>query len=253
MGTVKLRGTLLGEGRPVVGIPIAAEEEDGIYAAAREIARLGAGLAEWRADHFARADEAGAVVRVIEGLHEILGDVPVLFTFRTAAEGGAADLAPEAYIALCGLAGRAADAVDVQMLTDEDTALKACEAVHRAGTPVFGSNHSFRGTPAREEMVRRLRRMQEMGADVLKLAVMPKNRFDVLALLEATLEMTERYADRPVVTMSMSPLGAVSRLAGEAFGSALTFGTAGPASAPGQIPAEALQTALDILHNAMAE
>jgi len=253
MRTVKLRGTVLGEGRPVIGIPIAAEKEDDIYAAAREAARLGAGLAEWRADYFERADAGGAVIRVICGLHEILGDIPVLFTFRTAAEGGAADITPEAYIALCGLAGRAADAVDVQMLTDEDTARKACEAVHRAGTPVFGSNHSFQGTPAREEMIRRLRRMQEMGADVLKLAVMPKNRFDVLALLAATLEMTERYADRPVVTMSMSPLGAVSRLAGEAFGSALTFGAAGPPSAPGQIPAEKLRTALDIIHSALTE
>jgi 3-dehydroquinate dehydratase-1 len=253
MRTIKLRGTVLGEGRPVIAIPIAAAEEDGIYAAGREIARLGAGLAEWRADYFARADGEDTVIRVMQGLHEILGDIPLLFTFRTSAEGGAADLSPEAYIALCGLAGSTADAVDIQMLSDEDTALKACEAVHRAGTPVFGSNHCFQGTPARGEMIRRLRRMQEMGADVLKLAVMPKNRFDVLALLEATVEMTERYATRPVVTMAMSPLGAVSRLAGEAFGSALTFGTAGLPSAPGQIPAETLQTALDILHTAMAE
>jgi 3-dehydroquinate dehydratase-1 len=65
--------------------------------------------------------------------------------------------------------------------------------------------------------------------------------------------MAERYADRPVVTMSMSPLGAVSRLVGEAFGSALTFGSAGPSSAPGQLPANELQTALDILHAALTE
>jgi 3-dehydroquinate dehydratase-1 len=65
--------------------------------------------------------------------------------------------------------------------------------------------------------------------------------------------VAERYAYRLSSRLSKSPLGAVSRLVGEAFGSALTFGSAGPSSAPGQLPANALQTALDILHAALTE
>jgi 3-dehydroquinate dehydratase-1 len=50
--------------------------------------------------------------------------------------------------------------------------------------------------------------------------------------------------------MAMGPLGVVSRLAGETFGSVLTFGTVGAASAPGQVDAARLRAALDLIHEA---
>lgn len=67
-------------------------------------------------------------------------------------------------------------------------------------------------------------------------------------LWSATEEMYTNHAKKPIVTMSMSGLGAVSRIAGEPFGSAITFGSAGKASAPGQIPVEDLRKVLEILH-----
>ena len=74
--------------------------------------------------------------------------------------------------------------------------------------------------------------------DITKLAVMPKCRRDVLRLLEAAVEMEEEKGDRPCITMSMGNLGMISRIAGSLTGSALTFGTAGRASAPGQFSAK---------------
>ena len=62
--------------------------------------------------------------------------------------------------------------------------------------------------------------MQDYGADIPKMAVMPKSKQDVLTLLSATLEMSEQFADRPIITMSMAGTGVVSRLTGETFGSA---------------------------------
>ena len=56
---------------------------------------------------------------------------------------------------------------------------------------------------------------------------MPQNKKDVLTLLSATEEMASEYADRPIITMSMSGTGVISRLCGEVFGSALTFGAGG--------------------------
>ncbi len=55
---------------------------------------------------------------------------------------------------------------------------------------------------------------------------MPETPADVLVLLEATHMMHERYAKRPIITMSMAGKGLISRLAGEVFGSAVTFGAA---------------------------
>ena len=98
------------------------------------------------------------------------------------------------------------------------------------------------------ELVSRLTAMQEAGADLPKLAVMPTCRADVIALLAATAEMADHHPETPVITMSMGTLGAVSRLCGEAFGSAMTFANPGAASAPGQVPLDVVNEVLESLH-----
>ncbi|NLL81887.1 MAG: type I 3-dehydroquinate dehydratase, partial [Tissierellia bacterium] len=109
----------------------------------------------------------------------------------------------------------------------------------------------FFKTPEKDEIVSRLRKMQNMGADIPKIAVMPQSTEDVLTLLAATNEMHTKYADRPIITMSMGPLGVISRLSGELLGSSMTFGALGALSAPGQIPVDELITTLEILHKAL--
>jgi len=93
--------------------------------------------------------------------------------------------------------------------------------------------------------------MQDMGADIPKIAMMPRNTQDVITLLSATNRMFTEFADRPIVTMSMSGKGVISRLSGEVFGSAMTFGAVGQVSAPGQIPVEKLNLVLDILSESL--
>ena len=68
--------------------------------------------------------------------------------------------------------------------------------------------------------------MQMRQADICKIAVMPQDATDVLTLLSATNEMYTHYASVPIVTMSMGQLGMISRVTGQLFGSALTFGSA---------------------------
>ena len=91
-------------------------------------------------------------------------------------------------------------------------------------------------------------RMAELGCDIAKIAVMPQTPRDVLTLLSATEQMHTSHPEIPIITMSMGQLGLVSRLCGEVFGSALTFGAAGQASAPGQAPVQALRQVLNLLH-----
>src|SRR5699024_4483861 len=69
---------------------------------------------------------------------------------------------------------------------------------------------------------------------------------DVVTLIAAT-ERRHRDAGIPLVTMSMGSLGAITRIGGGVFGSAATFATVGPASAPGQLPAAGVRAALDLL------
>ena len=89
--------------------------------------------------------------------------------------------------------------------------------------------------------------MQGLGADIVKVAVMPQNTRDVLTLLEATEVMVREHASIPVVTMSMGPRGVISRVTGALFGSAMTFAMVGQASAPGQMEIEDLRKAMKML------
>ena len=59
--------------------------------------------------------------------------------------------------------------------------------------------------------------------------------------MTATAKMRHYYSDRPMLTIGMGKWGAMTRLAGEGFGSDLTVASVGgKASAPGQIPADLL-------------
>jgi 3-dehydroquinate dehydratase-1 len=49
----------------------------------------------------------------------------------------------------------------------------------------------------------------------------------------------------------MGPHGALSRMVGFAFGSALTFGVAAGSSAPGQMPIGELRAAIEIARKAL--
>ena len=60
--------------------------------------------------------------------------------------------------------------------------------------------------------------------------------------------VASEHADRPIITMSMAGTGLISRLCGEVFGSALTFGAAKKASAPGQAAVNDLNNMLQFLH-----
>ena len=193
------------------------------------------------------------VEETVKELREVLGGTPILFTFRTAKEGGEKAIENQAYIELNQKAAKTGyiDMVDVEAFTGDDAVTAIVRAAHECGVKVVASNHDFHKTPAKEEIVSRLRKMQELGADIPKIAVMPQNKKDVLTLLAATEEMYSEYADRPIITMSMADTGVVSRLCGEVFGSALTFGAAGKASAPGQMGVEDLKTVLSLLHKSL--
>ena len=92
--------------------------------------------------------------------------------------------------------------------------------------------------------------MRKIGADLPKVAAMPQSRKDVLVLLKAT-ETASSILDCPIITMSMSGAGVISRLCGEVFGSAMTFGSAGKASAPGQMDVQDLSVVLELLHKSL--
>lgn len=251
---VRAKDVTIGDGVPAVVVPLLGGTTAELRAQVVGVSGHRADVVEWRVDHFSALRDTAAVLDAARALARLLGPVPLLVTCRTSAEGGAADLDPDAYGELLSAlaSSGSADLLDVEHRHRTDVVAAAVTAAHHHGVGVIASEHHFDGTPPAEEIVGRLRTMQELGADVAKIAVMPRTRADVLTLLDATREMTEKYADIPVITMSMGQLGVVSRLAGHLFGSAATFASAGAASAPGQVDVEDLRAVLDVLDRAGA-
>ena len=95
--------------------------------------------------------------------------------------------------------------------------------------------------------------MKELGADIAKIAVMPRSARDVLTLLSATEKMKHQENPIPIITVSMSAEGLISRISGEIFGSAVTFASAGRSSAPGQISADQADRLLLTIHRGSDE
>ena len=186
---------------------------------------------------------------MLSGLRAALGEKLLLVTFRTKAEGGEASLTPQQYADFCGTVcvSGCADLLDIEFFPNQEELPALIGQAHKAGVAVVCSSHDFHKTPSRTEMVTRLTAMQQAGADLPKLAVMPSSSSDVLELLAATAEMAEQHPETPVITMSMGTLGAVSRLCGETFGSAMTFANPGQASAPGQVALDVVNEVLDSL------
>ena len=253
MNTVKVRNIEIGAGIPKICVPIVGVTREEILAAAENIKSTKADVVEWRVDWYEDIFDFTKTEATMQALREVLGEMPILFTFRTSKEGGEKAIETEAYVELNQNAAKTGlvDLVDVEAFTGDDVVKAVVEIAHANGVKVIASNHDFHKTPAKEEIVSRLRKMQDLGADIPKIAVMPQNKKDVLTLLAATEEMVSEYADRPIITMSMSGTGVISRLCGEVFGSALTFGAVGKVSAPGQMGIEDLTTVLGLLHKSL--
>lgn len=254
--TVKIKNVEIGKDAPKILVPIMPKNLQAIENAVAALKGVELDIIEWRVDHFDEPNNAQQVQQaaqlIRQQITQEIGDVPLLFTFRTAKEGGEKDISTQDYVALnlAMIESGLVDAVDVELFTGDEHVKTIIAAAHAKGIKVIASSHDFEKTPSKEEMISRLRKMQALGADIPKIAVMPQNKSDVLTLLAATLEMHEQYANRPIITMSMGAMGGISRVSGETFGSAATFGAAGKTSAPGQFEVTNLRTVLDIFHNA---
>ncbi|MDC4232741.1 type I 3-dehydroquinate dehydratase [Actinomyces sp. B33] len=205
-------------------------------------------LVEWRVDPLLAALPSGAdpraAVEEAWGLALSASRLPVLATIRTVDEGGAAALAAGEYARLVRLLARLADAVDVEI--DREVAPELIARAHAAGAVVVSSHHDFSETPSDRVIHSTLTRMSGAGADVLKIACRANSPEDAVRLLAAQARARAELA-RPLIVIGMGPLGALTRVAGSAMGSAATFAAVGSASAPGQFTVEETRAVLDLV------
>ena len=247
MKICQVRQLTIGEGKPKICVPVVETTTEKIIQQIQELQNCD--LIELRIDFYENIHD-------LKQVHELLLQVrqqtnlPLLLTYRSLKEGGHIQLSNQEYLSLVQTACQSGciDIVDIELESGNMLVYQLVEIAHQNHVKVLMSYHDFEKTPTVMEMKERLEKMEIMGADICKIAVMPFSYKDVIQLLNTTMEMSQRLT-RPLVTMSMGKIGKITRIVGELVGSSITFASVGQSSAPGQLTLEDMQTLLEVIHH----
>lgn len=251
---IALKDRTLGADRePLTCAPLVGEDDETLRLEAAAVAALAPDLIEWRADFYRAIADTGRVLRAAAEIRQQAGRIPIIFTRRSSREGGQpVALGEDQVFALTDAVCRsgAVDLFDCELSSAPRHWQQARELAAATGVRMIGSFHDFRATPAKAELVAKFAAMQAAGADLAKVAVMPRDLRDVLVLLEATLEARERL-ELPLISMAMGAYGSVSRLVGWMYGSSVSFVVGERPSAPGQVPIGDFNAVVEVLERAL--
>lgn len=218
------------ERQPVIATALTDGAPSGQARQARLAQQQGAEALELRADLLADPAQVRAALTAVRAASSL----PLLLTYRSATEGGKGaghGQGYEDYLASLLQLRLPVAAVDIEMACLASKALVA--EAKAGGYDVVGSCHDFTATPSAAQIAEKLAQITAAGADITKVAYMPRTAQDVAALRHAAHDFAGAYPHQPLIAISMGQLGTPSRTD---LVNCLTFATIadGAASAPGQ-------------------
>ena len=252
---IELNGQPIANGKfPLICTPLVGRTLDKLLAELDVVLPKEPDVLEWRVDFFEQIGDTALVIAAARTIKTRAGEIPLLFTRRSTIEGGEKIALNEGqvialYTAVCE--SKSIDLIDYEMANDAANIVRVRAAAKANDIKLVLSFHNFSYTPGLETLVAKFLTADQLGADVAKVAVMPRDLDDVLTLLSATRQASKKLRI-PLISMSMGPYGSLTRLFGWTFGSALTFAVGASSSAPGQVPIEDLNTVLAILKKSIA-
>ena len=251
---ITVKGKVIGGGRPCVCVPVMEHEKQNIIDEVIALTKSPADIIEWRVDAFSEFLNFNAVREILQAVAPHLTEKVFLYTFRTKFQGGFGDVTSEQLDDIHDIAAESGvvDLLDLEFFAEEFPVIKIIR-LQEKGVKIVASHHDFEETPERDVMKMLLERMCAGNADIVKIAVMPKEEEDVLRLLSVTNEFYRENPDTPIISMSMGKVGMMSRLCGETFGSCVTFAANKETSAPGQMSMGKVIEIIDFLHENIAE
>lgn len=190
--------------------------------AARRLKKGAVDFLEWRADAWGNSN-----IPVLPGRRWIL-------TARDPQEGGIGSLEPGARKLLLAAGLEHCHLVDIEVRNLQRFS-EVVAGAHSLGRAVIGSFHDFRGVPSPRRLADVVARAEEGGADMIKLAMTPREPAQVARLLEAFA-----LSPLPVAVMGMGPYGLSARLLCAQCGSVLNYGWMAAPNVPGQWAASEL-------------
>lgn len=251
---IELNGKPVGGGAfPLIITPLVGRTPADVMEELAAILPKQPDLLEWRIDFFEAIGDTAKVIETARAMKAAAGTIPILLTRRNTSEGGQPiPIAEPAVVAMYAAAckARCVDLIDYE-LSNGTADLKRLRAVSAEnGVAMIMSYHNFQFTPEPSVLDGKFIEAAHLGADIAKVAVMPKDPQDVLTLLSATCKASQAIGI-PLISMSMGGVGSLSRIMGWVYGSAATFAVGKSSSAPGQIAIEDLRAVLATVRRAV--
>ena len=159
---------------------------------------------------------------------------PRIATIRASWEGGSWRGTEKERIALYNVALPEVDAIDIEV-SATDIAADLIASAANAGKTTIASYHAFDAFPGVDSLQQALHQADRFRADIAKIAAVVANETELRTLAQLTLQAAEA---RPIVTIAMGAIGALSRVFFPALGSRLTYTHLGEETAPGQLSLE---------------
>lgn len=246
---IQIRGVVVGGAYPLICLPLVAKTKEDLMTEVSLLVDLAPDVLEWRIDGFAEVENIAKSLSALGELRSLVGNIPLIFTCRIDQEGGMCKISQEKRLELIIAAVESGnvDFIDIELCNGREFIDAVKIHTQAQKVTLILSYHNFEETPDETFIYNKLQAAYAAGADIPKLAVMPKDYADVLTLLSATNRARNSGVDVPIVTMSMGEQGAITRVAGGLFGSDITFAIGKVASAPGQIPIAALRTGMAVI------
>jgi 3-dehydroquinate dehydratase-1 len=203
-----------------------------------QIKSLGVGLLELRADLFKKLDPAYINDQI---KRRKLLKIPLLLTLRNQKkEGAVRTFSDELKMKIITDALGLVDMIDIEL---SSPLLKQVMARARQfKVKVIVSSHHLQGTPRDLEVV--FKKAVRLKGDIVKIAAKANSFDDVLMMLA----FTHRHRKHGLITMSLGPLGAISRLVLPAAGSQYTYTFLNKPTASGQVDVATLKSHLKVYY-----
>jgi len=236
MKLVRVGDLLVGD-RPVFVATALAETVDAMLAGIERARAAGADAVELRIDRLCTVDDVADLVRRVDAPHVVACRTPAFGGFFEGPEAERIDR-------LVAASDAGAACVDVELLAAPAARDRLIERARANGTSALVGFEDMGRTPARAEILDGVRRVAELGPDLVKLAVRAASHEDLLTVLGAALEMRS-VLDVPFAAIALGPHGAPSRPLALALGASFTYCGAEGGGAPGQLTVKETREVLE--------
>jgi len=203
-----------------------------------QIKSLGVGLLEIRVDLFKKLDPAYIISQVQK---RKLLRIPLLLTVRNQKnEGALKEFADDKKWQIINAVLPLVDMIDIEL--SSPLLKQTLNLSRKLGKKVIVSSHYLQGTPKHLENI--FKKSLSTRADIVKIAAKANSFDDVMTMIN----FTHRHHQHNLITMSLGPLGAISRLILPAAGSQYTYTFLNKPTASGQVDVKTLKSHLKVYY-----